>query len=109
MPHKLPSACRVCNRRDCTVHQRRWLDPRANAARRGYDATWRKLRLSVLADEPLCRHHAEKGHVVPATEVHHEKPLRLFPELRLVRSNLVPLCKPCHSAINDYGEGGSHL
>lgn len=34
-------------------------------------AAWRKLRAEVLAREPLCRHCAARGLVVPATDVDH--------------------------------------
>ena len=34
-------------------------------------SAWQKLRASVLAGEPLCRHCAARGLVVPATDVDH--------------------------------------
>lgn len=66
---------------------------RGSAASRGYNATWRRLRLVVLREEPLCRFHAERGETVAATEVDH-----IDGDARNNdRDNLRPLCKPCHS------------
>ena len=71
---------------------------RGSAAERGYDRTWRRLRLVVLAAEPLCRFCQAAGQVTAAAVVDHIEPVRQRPELRLVRSNLRALCKPCHDA-----------
>ena len=63
-------------------------------------AAWRKLRKQVLAEEPLCRHCAAQGLVVPATEVDHinndASDNRHDPSDRS-KSNFQALCKPCHS------------
>ena len=55
-------------------------------------AAWRKLRKQVLAEEPLCRHCAAQGLVVPATEVDH-----MNGAADNSREALQALCKPCHS------------
>lgn len=55
-------------------------------------AAWRRLRAAVLADEPLCRHCAAQGLVVPATEVDHMRGAA-----DNSRDALQALCKPCHS------------
>ena len=53
----------------------------------------------MLADEPLCRLCAEAGRVTAATDVDHiEAFAGLDDPLRLARSNLRPLCHPCHMA-----------
>lgn len=56
-------------------------------------AAWRKLRALVLAEQPLCPECNERGILEPATEVHHidDDPTNND------RSNLVGLCKPCHT------------
>lgn len=63
-------------------------------------AAWRKLRKQVLAEEPLCRHCAAQGLVVPATEVDHinndPSDNRHDPSDRS-KSNFQSLCRPCHS------------
>jgi 5-methylcytosine-specific restriction enzyme A len=102
MPSRIPTACR-CGQRDCQVH--RATDDRASAARRGYDATWQRLRRLVLAEEPLCRPCVAAGRTTPAAHVHHSIPVREAPELRLVRSNLVPVCVPCHGRLEAEGHG----
>jgi 5-methylcytosine-specific restriction protein A len=71
---------------------------RGSASARGYDTAWQRLRLQVLAEEPLCRFCAELGRVTAAHDVDHIAPVARSPELRLVRANLRPLCRPCHSA-----------
>lgn len=75
----------------------RW---RGSPASRGYDADWRRVRkLALERDKHLCQHCLLKKLLTLATEVHHEIPIELAPNLRLVLTNLVSLCKPCHSAI----------
>ena len=72
-------------------------DTRESAYKRGYDARWRRFRLWFLS-QPVhalcvdCKPRAET-----ATEVHHIKPLAEYPELKLVESNCMGLCKQCHS------------
>jgi 5-methylcytosine-specific restriction protein A len=64
-----------------------------SAAARGYDGDWRRLRAAVLRDEPTCR----LCRRAPATEVDHIVSFRgVADPLRLARSNLRPVCKPCH-------------
>lgn len=59
-------------------------------------AAWRRLRASVLADEPLCRYCADIGMVSAATVVDHIQPHRGDLALFHEPTNLQPLCKPCH-------------
>jgi 5-methylcytosine-specific restriction enzyme A len=86
-------------------HQRRHTsDTRPSAAHRGYDATWQRFRLAFLQEHPLCCDCLERGRSVPASEVHHVERLRERPELRLVASNCLALCKPCHTTRTNRGE-----
>jgi 5-methylcytosine-specific restriction protein A len=67
---------------------------RETAESRGYGTDWRKLRAEVLAEEPFCRECAGSGLRVRATHVDH-----IVPKFRGgedVKSNLRPLCAPCH-------------
>ncbi|WP_328804780.1 HNH endonuclease signature motif containing protein [Noviherbaspirillum galbum] len=57
-------------------------------------AAWRKLRASVLAAQPLCADCQRLGLTVPASEVDHVDNDPTNNE----RSNLMGLCKPCHSS-----------
>src|SRR6185437_997332 len=84
------------------VHRPDWAqiprtDLRQSASRRGYDGTWRKLRLAYLAQNPLCLDCTQQGRVTAAEEVHHEKTIQEAPHLRLDWSNLRALCHRCHS------------
>lgn len=63
-------------------------------ASRGYDATWRRIRLLVLADEPLCRLCAAKGKHTVARHVDHID----GDSWNRANSNLQPLCIACHNA-----------
>lgn len=59
---------------------------------RGYGWQWQKLRLIILAEEPLCRFCRERGLVTPADEVDHIDGNAHNND----RDNLRPLCRPCH-------------
>ena len=73
-----------------------------------YDARWRRWRLAKLRREPLCAYCLELGGTTAATTVHHIKRLRDHPELRLVDSNTVSLCKPCHDGPAQREEQSGH-
>jgi 5-methylcytosine-specific restriction endonuclease McrA len=99
MPSAPPRACRCgalvpagkrCPR--CTKAAER---VRGNAAERGYDADWRRVRAQHLAEHPWC---SVAGCGEPAVEVDHVISVRERPELRLDRGNLRSMCKPHHSA-----------
>lgn len=61
-------------------------------------AIWQRLRVAVLKDEPWCRKHlTEYNEHVPATVVDHVIPLA-NQGAPFDRSNLQPLCKPCHDS-----------
>lgn len=54
---------------------------------------WQRLRASVLAGEPLCRHCLWQGRIVPATDVDH---VSGDPGDNSA-ANLQALCHACHS------------
>lgn len=70
---------------------------RGNSNERGYDATWRKLRLWHLRRQPLCVACERRGRLTPAEEVDHITPISRG-GARLDPANLQSLCKSCHSA-----------
>ena len=72
---------------------------RGTSAQRGYDYAWRALRISFLRDNPLCCICAAANIIEPATVADHMQTIADRPDLRMVRSNLRPLCKPHHDAI----------
>ncbi len=79
--------------------RRQYDTQRGSSTKRGYGRDWQKVRAAVLAEEPLCRVCMAQGRVTEAVEVHHEQPISEHPGLRLQKAFLVPLCKPCHSAL----------
>jgi hypothetical protein len=58
---------------------------------------WHKVREEHLREHPKC----ECCGGVEQIEVHHKKPVSLFPELELEKENLMTLCekRSCHLAI----------
>jgi 5-methylcytosine-specific restriction protein A len=75
----------------CLEHRRSYERARGSAAARGYGRRWGKLRLRVLAEEPLCR----ICEAAESTEVDHIQ--RKQDGGTDLRSNLRGLCKACHS------------
>lgn len=83
-----------------SVRQQADLD-RGSSAARGYGPAWRKLRLAILRERPLCE---APGCNHGATDVDH----------RIARerggtddpSNLVALCHACHSRKTVRVDGG---
>lgn len=70
-------------------------DP-AIAAR--YGSVWRKVRARYVTSHPLCEQCHKKGRLTPTQEVHHILPLSRGGTHDF--SNLMALCKPCHSRIS---------
>lgn len=68
--------------------------------------TWKQLRNSYFAENPLCQRCLEKGIVKPADDIHHIKPFlsgKTYEEklqLAYDYNNLQSLCKQCHSDIH---------
>lgn len=59
----------------------------------GYNsAEWKALRAQVLAEEPVCR----RCHRAASTEAGHVLAVSERPDLALVRSNLIGLCRSCN-------------
>ena len=98
---------RVCNRPGCPRYatgngyclQHQSFSDKHTASRsvRGYDQAWYRFRAWFLRGEPLCRDCKALGIFKPAIDLHHIRPLASSPELRLDASNVVPLCKRCHT------------
>jgi 5-methylcytosine-specific restriction endonuclease McrA len=73
--------------------------PERMADNRFYASTaWMKLRRYKLNVDPLCQECKQRSLVVPATEVHHVKERREYPDLELDYDNLQSLCRDCHAA-----------
>ena len=77
---------------------------RPTPSQRGYDSEWQRLRREVLLAAPLCNDCLLAGRYEAATEVHHVEKVRNAAERRLDATNLMPLCKRCHSKRTRRGE-----
>lgn len=65
------------------------------------DDRWRKKRAVILRrDGYKCRNCSRYGRNVQATEVHHKKPVDLYPELAFDDTNLISLCHRCHNKMH---------
>ena len=92
----------------CDEHQelakKHEADRRESAYRRGYDKRWEKFRVRYLHEHPLCVDCLAKHRMTPASEVHHIRKLRDYPQLKYTESNLMALCHECHSKRTARGE-----
>lgn len=91
-PCLTPGCPNLVRRGRCPAHQR---EHRGTTAGIGYGAAWRRLRLLVLTEEPLCRECRKQGRTTAATEVDHITPKRLGGTD--ARDNLAALCESHHS------------
>ena len=103
-PCSFPGCPNLTEERYCEEHKKlanRQYDrySRDKAARKLYASSeWKKIRARFLAVHPLCEQCRKEGRLTKATEVHHILPLRRGGTHD--ESNLMPLCKPCHSRIS---------
>jgi 5-methylcytosine-specific restriction protein A len=108
MPSKAKHPCgyqscpELTHERYCEIHKKPMAarynkyerDPLTN---KRYGKTWRKIRGLFIAAHPLCETCKEQGRLTPAKEVHHIIPLAKGGDNN--PSNLMSLCKSCHSRI----------
>lgn len=80
----------------CALHITPTLDDRPSPSARGYDRAWQATRKRFLHRNPLCE---SCGSI--ATEVHHI--VMLANGGTHDETNLMPLCKRCHSRITAKG------
>ncbi len=80
--------------------------PRLSASKRGYGRDWQALRLTHLAEHPLCVTCLPLGEIVEATEVDHITPHEGDQKKLFDKRNLQSLCKPCHSRKTVTTDGG---
>lgn len=78
----------------CPVCTKAHDQQRGTSRERGYDKGWEQLRRRFLTKHPMCQ---VPGCGTHSIEVDHILPIRQWPELRLVWSNLRALCKHHHS------------
>lgn len=101
---QLCSRCHRIKGAGCECVSTAYNDSRPSAWERGYDRVWCALRKRFLAGNPLCSDCSEAGRTEPAVDVHHKIKVRDAPHLRLEISNLLGLCKRCHSIRTARGE-----
>ena len=101
-PCSSPGCARLVDGQYCDEHKQtaerqynRYLrNPDTN---KRYGRAWKKLRARFLLQHPLCEHCEKEGRLTPAQEVHHILPLANGGTND--QSNLLALCKSCHSKI----------
>ena len=112
MPRKPKSPCqypgcrKLCDGVFCEEHlkvinrqyNRFQRDPASN---KRYGSEWRKIRAAYIRQHPLCEECLKQGRLVPVEEVHHIVPLADGGTNDF--SNLMSLCKSCHSAVTVSG------
>ncbi len=98
------SRCTICGRVGCPGHKPRESQPRESAAKRGYGRRWRRHRKQILDREPDCRDCSAAGRLTEATELHHVAKVSDAPDAMFDPSNVIPLCKRCHSIRTARGE-----
>ncbi len=101
-PCSYPGCPRLTNGRFCEEHAkleaRRYEKyDRDPATRKRYGRAWKRIRERYIAAHPLCEKCRERGKLTPAQEVHHILPLSRGGTHE--DTNLMALCKPCHSEI----------
>lgn len=105
-PCSYPGCSSLTPKGYCTVHERterqRYELSRGTAARRGYDATWMRLRKLKLNNDPLCQRCTGRSISVAATLVHHKdrNPRNNTEE------NLESLCVGCHDREHKWNKWG---
>ena len=109
MPYKAKRPCayqgcpRLTNGRYCDEHERLMnkqyeQTKRDPATAKRYGTAWRAIRKRYIAAHPLCEECLRRGLAVPAEHVHHIVPLT--DGGTNAESNLMALCKACHSRIH---------
>ena len=107
-PCSFPGCPRLTDGRYCEEHakleaQRYERYGRDPAAKKRYGRAWKRIRGRYIRAHPLCERCKKNGKITPAEEVHHIKPLAHGGTND--ESNLMSLCKRCHSEITAK-EGG---
>lgn len=102
-PCSYPGCPELTEGRYCLKHQRKvnrdysrfGRDP---VSKKKYGTAWKRIRDQYAAAHPFCELCFARGVIVPVEEVHHKHPLRDGGTHD--PSNLISLCKSCHSRIH---------
>lgn len=102
-PCAYPGCSNLTEGRYCPEHQTKvnseyekyGRDPRT---KKRYGRAWKRIRDKYVMEHPFCEQCFERGIIAETEEVHHKKPLSEGGTHD--RSNLIALCKSCHSRIH---------
>ena len=102
-PCRYPGCPNLTDGRYCPEHQQKvnsnyekyGRDP---ATKKRYGRAWKRIRDKYAAEHPFCELCFKRGIIVETQEIHHKKPLSEGGTHD--RSNLIALCKSCHSSIH---------
>jgi len=75
-----------------------------NATASERSGKWPDVRKSYVAEHPACEACGLGGDV----QVHHVKPVTLYPEKDLDKDNLITLCPRCHMTFGHLGHTRAH-
>lgn len=107
-PCSYPGCPKLTDGRFCEEHQKQENQryekyDRSPEMKKLYGRAWKRIRDRHIAQHPLCEVCKRNGRLTPAEEVHHIVPLSRGGTHD--DSNLMSLCKSCHSEITAK-EGG---
>ena len=107
-PCGYPGCPELTDRQYCPAHQKLVTSRynrhgRTPEMKKRYNGAWPAIRRRFIAAHPLCEMCRREGRVTAAAEVHHIVPLSAGGTHD--ESNLMALCKSCHSRITAR-EGG---
>ena len=102
-PCAYPGCPNLTDGRYCPEHQQKVNSNyekygRDKATKKRYGRAWTRIRDKYAAEHPFCELCFDRGIIVPTEEIHHKKPLSEGGTHD--RSNLIALCKSCHSSIH---------
>lgn len=66
---------------------------------------WKRLRVAILREEPICRECRRRGQLTPASQVDHIRAIKDGGQ-PWDKSNLQALCASCHSRKTSSEDGG---
>ncbi len=70
-----------------------------------HSSAWRRVRkMALQRDKYICQLRLSQKCTTIATEVHHKKPRKQFPDLALDLDNLVSCCWFCHEETKERGQ-----
>ena len=102
-PCAYPNCPKLTDKRYCEEHQRQVNKDYERYGRKykpgkRYGSSWQKVRNRYIKQHPLCEQCMNEGRLTLAQHVHHIVPLEQGGTSD--ESNLMSLCKSCHSTIH---------